>query len=108
MRFTQNVNHLSVALRGIRSLSSKQSTVDPAEVAKFAATAAKWWHPDGSAAPLHRMNPTRVAYIRSVVERNMVNLRGLQAIPPSSKPLTGISLVDVGCGGELAQQFSIT
>lgn len=85
-------------------MSTKQSSVDPREVAKFAASAAKWWHPDGSAAPLHRMNPTRVAYIRAVIERNIINQRSIETTPPSSKPLTGIDLVDVGCGGGLVTE----
>lgn len=85
------------------STTTKSSTVDPAEVAKFASTAARWWHPDGSAAPLHRMNPTRIAYIRSVIEKNIIAQRSASAQPlKSAKPLTGIDVVDVGCGGKLA------
>lgn len=105
MRSIRSANALVRAVHGVRNISTKQSTVDPAEVAKFAATAAKWWHPDGSAAPLHRMNPTRVAYIRSVIERNIVKQGIPEALPQSSKPLTGIDLVDVGCGGKTRHDF---
>jgi len=45
--------------------------VNKDEIAKFASQAAKWWDPNGSAAPLHRMNPTRIAYIRSVIEKHI-------------------------------------
>lgn len=77
--------------------TGKKSTVDPDEVAKFAKQAEKWWHPDASAAPLHRMNPTRVSFIRSAIEKNVT-------MEPSKdhtgKPLSGIDVVDVGCGGK--------
>eukprot|EP00177_Eucheuma_denticulatum_P003016 GFKZ01005423.1.p1 GENE.GFKZ01005423.1~~GFKZ01005423.1.p1 ORF type:complete len:297 (-),score=33.32 GFKZ01005423.1:3576-4466(-) len=83
---------------------SKASTVDPAEIAKFAATASNWWHPDGSAAPLHRMNPTRLAYIRSVIEKYAVSHRPIPAQVHATKPLAGIDVVDVGCGGGLVTE----
>jgi 2-polyprenyl-6-hydroxyphenyl methylase / 3-demethylubiquinone-9 3-methyltransferase len=38
-------------------------TVSPEEVARFDALAARWWDPEGPMRPLHRMNPTRVAWI---------------------------------------------
>lgn len=104
MQSRHRLSAVARAVYGLRKASSeagKKSTVNPAEVAKFAATAAKWWHPDGSAAPLHRMNPTRIAYIRSVIERNVLSQRMAEALPHSSKPLAGIDLVDIGCGGKL-------
>lgn len=104
MQSRHSLSVVARAVHGLRTASSeagKTSTVDPAEVAKFASEAAKWWHPDGSAAPLHRMNPTRIAYIRSVIERSGVNQRMAEALPHTSKPLAGIDLVDVGCGGKL-------
>src|SRR6185369_4017585 len=39
-------------------------TIDPAEVARFAAMAEQWWDPKGKFRPLHELNPTRVKYIR--------------------------------------------
>ncbi len=35
------------------------TTVDSAEVARFAALAADWWNPDGKFKPLHKLNPLR-------------------------------------------------
>ena len=40
------------------------TTIDPAELAKFATLAESWWDPAGPMAPLHKLNPLRVAYIR--------------------------------------------
>ena len=42
-------------------------TVDPAEVAKFSKLSAEWWDPKGKMAPLHKINPLRLAYIRDQV-----------------------------------------
>ena len=41
-----------------------RSSVDAAEVARFSKIAAEWWDPKGKFAPLHRFNPTRLAFIR--------------------------------------------
>lgn len=83
-------------LPSVRSQSSIAGSVDRNEVAKFGQMAARWWDPRGSAAPLHRMNPVRIAYIRAAIERR-VQIDSLRA--PSKAPLGGVKLVDVGCGG---------
>jgi 2-polyprenyl-6-hydroxyphenyl methylase/3-demethylubiquinone-9 3-methyltransferase len=71
------------------------STVDPAEVEKFAAMAEAWWDPNGKFRPLHRLNPVRVGYIRDRVAAHFGH------DPESAEPLSGLSLVDVGSGGGL-------
>lgn len=91
------------------SAVSPRSSVDAGEVAKFAAQAAQWWDPNGYAAPLHRMNPTRIAFVRAAIERRMHDLHGTGANSaterlPTHLPLAGVSLVDVGCGGGLATE----
>ncbi len=40
------------------------TTVDDAEVARFAALADTWWDPRGKMAVLHKFNPVRLTYIR--------------------------------------------
>src|SRR3954470_3953133 len=51
------------------------STVDAAEIAKFSKLSAEWWDPNGKMAPLHRINPLRLGYIRDAAgpqfERNV-------------------------------------
>ena len=44
--------------------SPGQTTVDPAEIERFSRIAAEWWDPAGKFAPLHRLNPLRIRYIR--------------------------------------------
>ena len=39
------------------------SNVDPEEIARFDAVAARWWDPDGEMRPLHDLNPVRLAYV---------------------------------------------
>jgi 2-polyprenyl-6-hydroxyphenyl methylase/3-demethylubiquinone-9 3-methyltransferase len=41
------------------------STVDPAEIAKFSKLSEEWWDPRGKMAPLHKINPLRLTYIRA-------------------------------------------
>ncbi len=47
-----------------RATDSHSASVDPDEVAKFAALAGEWWDPAGKFAPLHRLNPARLTFIR--------------------------------------------
>ncbi len=70
-------------------------SVDAEEVARFAAMAGEWWDPDGRMAPLHRLNPVRLGYIRD----RLVDHFGRDA--GSRRPLDGLRVVDVGCGGGL-------
>ena len=71
------------------------ATVDPDEIRRFAARAEAWWDPEGSFRPLHRLNPTRLAFIR----RHLVAHFGRAS--SSLRPFKGLSLMDVGCGGGL-------
>ena len=71
------------------------ATVDPEEIARFAAQAEAWWDPDGSFAPLHRLNPTRLGFIR----QHLVTHFGRDL--SSLRPFEGLALLDIGCGGGL-------
>jgi 2-polyprenyl-6-hydroxyphenyl methylase/3-demethylubiquinone-9 3-methyltransferase len=77
---------------------SPDSSVDPAEVAKFSAIAAEWWDPAGKFAPLHKFNPVRLAFIRSQAARHFG--RNQQSL----RPFEGLSLLDIGCGGGLLSE----
>jgi 2-polyprenyl-6-hydroxyphenyl methylase/3-demethylubiquinone-9 3-methyltransferase len=68
-------------------------SVDPAEVAKFAALAGRWWDPDGPMAPLHRMNPLRLQIIRDRAKEHFATT--------GVRPLAGLRGVDLGCGAGL-------
>ncbi len=70
-------------------------TVDDAELAKFAAIAEEWWDPDGKFRPLHKFNPIRLELLRDRIADHFGR------DPKAARPLEGISVVDVGCGGGL-------
>ena len=61
-------------------------SADPAELAKFNALAESWWDPDGPSAPLHDLNPVRMAFIAAHAE------------------LAGQRVLDVGCGAGLLSE----
>lgn len=71
------------------------TSVDAAEVRRFGALAARWWDPDGAFRALHRLNPVRLDYIRDHAGAHFGRrLAG-------GDTLTGLRVVDVGCGGGL-------
>ncbi|CAM6033648.1 unnamed protein product [Sphagnum compactum] len=74
---------------------SHRSSVDAAETAKFAAIAATWWDYQGPFKPLHIMNQIRISFIRSTICRHF------RKDANSARPLEGLQIVDVGCGGGL-------
>jgi len=74
---------------------SQSPSIDPDEVAKFAALAEDWWDPNGKFAPLHRLNPLRLSFIRD----RMAAHRGRD--PSAGRPLAGLRILDIGCGGGL-------
>jgi 2-polyprenyl-6-hydroxyphenyl methylase/3-demethylubiquinone-9 3-methyltransferase len=76
-------------------VDSRTASVDPDETAKFAAMADAWWNPHGEFRALHKLNPTRIAFVR---DRIAVHLG---RDPLGVRPLADLSLLDVGCGGGL-------
>jgi 2-polyprenyl-6-hydroxyphenyl methylase/3-demethylubiquinone-9 3-methyltransferase len=77
------------------SLGAGAENVDPAELARFDRLAGEWWDESGPMAPLHKLNPVRLAYIRD----RICACFGRDPLAPA--PLAGLSAVDVGCGGGL-------
>ncbi|MAU41331.1 MAG: bifunctional 3-demethylubiquinol 3-O-methyltransferase/2-polyprenyl-6-hydroxyphenol methylase [Kordiimonas sp.] len=75
--------------------SSRTTTVDPEEIAHFSAMAATWWDPHGPFKPLHQLNPTRLDYIRDRLCQHF------NRDPRAPKPLSGLRILDIGCGGGL-------
>ena len=76
------------------------STVDAAEVERFSAIADEWWDESGKFAPLHRLNPARIGFIRDRVAAHY-GRDPLDFGESGAGPLRGLSLLDVGCGGGL-------
>src|SRR3569832_2818072 len=71
------------------------STVDPAEIEKFSKLSEQLWDPKGKMAPLHKINPLRLTYIRDAACRKFDrNLKSLNC-------LSGLRVLDIGCGAGL-------
>ena len=79
-------------------MQATQSTVDPAEVAKFEAMAAEWWDVNGKFKPLHMLNPCRLDYITNRIAAQFD--RDLTV----AMPFKGLRLLDIGCGGGLLSE----
>ncbi len=80
------------------SQAHARSSIDTAEVERFSRIAAEWWDPKGKFAPLHKFNPTRLAFIRDQV------LYRFGRDPKSRRPFEGLRLLDIGCGGGLLSE----
>lgn len=74
------------------------STVDRQEVERFEALGESWWDEKGAMRPLHKLNPVRLGYIRDAVCRQM--RRDSSVV----RPLKGLTLADIGCGGGLVAE----
>jgi len=70
-------------------------SVDPAEMAHFAAMAEDWWNPRGKFKPLHIMNGCRTGFIKDEICAHFLR------DPEAKLPLKGLRILDVGCGGGL-------
>lgn len=75
-----------------------KTTIDQTEVDRFSAMSAEWWDPTGKFKPLHKINPVRLAYIRDKVSAHFGR------DPLSHRPLEGLRILDIGCGGGLLSE----
>ncbi|XP_047940704.1 ubiquinone biosynthesis O-methyltransferase, mitochondrial [Salvia hispanica] len=75
-----------------------KSSLNEDELKKFAAIAETWWEAEGPFKPLHAMNPTRLAFIRSTLCRHFGK------DPCCSRPFEGLKFVDIGCGGGILSE----
>jgi 2-polyprenyl-6-hydroxyphenyl methylase / 3-demethylubiquinone-9 3-methyltransferase len=75
-----------------------ETTINPAEVEKFGALAEAWWDPNGKFRPIHKFNPVRLGYIREHA------LAHFARDGQHRRPLDGLSILDIGCGGGLLSE----
>lgn len=79
------------------------SSVNKQEIERFAQMADQWWDEKGGYRILHRLNPVRLAYLRSWVQSQFPGALNSQ-----------LTVLDVGCGGGLVaiplakQGFAVT
>jgi 2-polyprenyl-6-hydroxyphenyl methylase/3-demethylubiquinone-9 3-methyltransferase len=71
---------------------ARQNTVDEGEVEKFSAIAERAWDSSGPMAPLHRLNPIRLSWLKQQV----CDAYGRDSNDPSA--YSGLRFLDVGCG----------
>ncbi|KAJ3100397.1 hypothetical protein HK100_004717 [Physocladia obscura] len=94
----------------IARMYSATSSIDSAEVAKFAAASNDWWKPNGQFGMLHQMNPVRMKYIRTQTLSHLASLPVSSAStlasvqPDPAAPFKGLRVLDVGCGGGLLSE----
>ena len=73
------------------------TSINKKEIDKFSKIADEWWDPEGKFKPLHKFNPTRIKYIKENIINNF-------KLKNKSKPLSGINILDIGCGGGLLSE----
>jgi 2-polyprenyl-6-hydroxyphenyl methylase/3-demethylubiquinone-9 3-methyltransferase len=73
------------------------TSVNKKEIDKFSKMADEWWDPKGKFKPLHKFNPTRIKYIKENIIHNF-------KLKNKFRPLSGINILDIGCGGGLLSE----
>ncbi len=73
------------------------TTINQEEIQKFSKLADEWWDVSGKFKPLHMFNPIRIEYI---LEKTVKHFKKID----KSKPLSGLKLLDIGCGGGLMSE----
>lgn len=79
-------------------MTIETSTVDKEDVERFSRIAEEWWDTNGKFRPLHQINPVRLAYMR---DKACVHYK---RDPQQLRTLSGLSLLDIGCGGGLLSE----
>ncbi len=73
------------------------TSINKKEIDKFSKIADEWWDPEGKFKPLHKFNPTRIKYIKENIINNF-------KLKNKFRPLSGINILDIGCGGGLLSE----
>jgi 2-polyprenyl-6-hydroxyphenyl methylase/3-demethylubiquinone-9 3-methyltransferase len=71
------------------------TTLDAAEIDRFARNAAEWWDVNGKFRTLHLIGPARLTFLRDALVRHFGRTPGW------SRPLDRLTVLDIGCGGGL-------
>ena len=93
-----------------REKAARSASVDPEDVARFDALGEEWWDLWGPMRALHKLNPTRVDYVREILVEELKSGAFAAAAtrpsgaPADDAPLSGLSLLDIGCGGGILSE----
>lgn len=79
------------ARKNVAEHAAAPSRADEGEITRFSALAETWWNPHGPMAPLHKLNPVRLAYITQKIIAHFGKTEGL-------------SVLDIGCGAGLVAE----
>lgn len=69
------------------------TSVNTQEISHFQKDSAHWWDESGPFAPLHKMNPTRLQFIRDEI------ISHYEKPTDTLKAAQNLKILDVGCGG---------
>ena len=73
-------------------------TVKAEEISRFSALAAQWWNPNGPMAPLHKLGPVRLDYIKGKIKEHFCSA------VPAKAGIQSISILDIGCAAGLVSE----
>lgn len=79
-------------------LIAADRSVDSGEISRFSAMAEEWWDANGPMRPLHRLNPTRLAYIKARLAEHFCREAN------AAQSLDGLRVLDIGCGAGLVSE----
>ena len=79
-------------------MSEIKNTINTEEINKFSRLADEWWKSDGKFKTLHKFNPIRLKFI---IDQTITLFN---CDEKSEKPLKGIKVLDIGCGGGLLSE----
>lgn len=79
-------------------VNSSASSIDTAEIERFSKLASTWWDPRGPMAPLHKLNPVRLGYIRDKATAHF------DRDPKKLDCLKGLRMLDIGCGAGILSE----
>lgn len=105
-RFIINNNNRSSSFFVATTRTKTTTTVDTRETKKFEQDAELWWRErDGPFGPLHSMNPVRCSFIKDeCAEHFSKTRRRTPTTVVDNRPLSGLRILDVGCGGGLLSE----
>jgi 2-polyprenyl-6-hydroxyphenyl methylase/3-demethylubiquinone-9 3-methyltransferase len=79
-------------------VNTSASSIDTAEIERFSKLASTWWDPRGPMAPLHKLNPVRLGYIRDKATAHF------NRDPKKLDCLKGLRVLDIGCGAGILSE----